>query len=349
MTFSASGDTPKINYTLLFNTSIPSTPTLKLALLTIYIPLIFWIATSLKITPNFQQKFIFKPTDTHKLLHPKSYHPAHVFKGIVKAQLLRYIRLSSHFHDFMQSYRILKSNLLNYGYTRSFIRICKQSALSLTNCQRNSMITGCQPCRSKQCRMCFYTRSTAIVTSNLHNHTFPVTQNTRCSTRNCIYTIHCTLCTHIPTIYMGKTKNCIRSRFSQHKHNITTHNKETVVSKHFNQTNQNLSMLRISVFQFFTENPKNSRKTDFMSKKYELLWINKLHTYTPIGLNIVTHLKSTSTNIPLILKYSNSASQLLRQMKNTLSNDTTYPYKFSITSSFTNHKNLQNILAPTKF
>ena len=49
------------------------------------------------------------------------------------------------------------------------------------------------------------------------------------------------------------------------------------------------------------------------AKKYELLWINKLHTYTPIGLNIVTHLKST--NIPLILKYSNSASQLLRQVK----------------------------------
>ena len=106
-------------------------------------------------------------------------------------------------------------------------------------------------------------------------------------------------------------------------------------------------MLRISVLQFFKENPKNSRKTDFMRKKHELLWINKLHTYTPIGLNIVTHLKST--NIPLILKYSNSASQLLRQVKNTLSNDTTYPNKFSITSSFTNHKNLQNILAPTKF
>ena len=187
-------------------------------------------------------KVFFKPTDTHKLLHPKSYHPAHVFKGIVKAQLLRYIRLSSHFHDFMQSYRILKSTLLNYGYTRSFIRICKQSALSLTNCQRNSMITGCQPCRSKQCRMCLYTRSTAIVTSNLHNHTFPITQNTCCNTRNCIYTIHCTLCTHIPTIYVGETKNCIRSRFSQHKH-ITTHNKNTVVSKHFNQTNHNLSML----------------------------------------------------------------------------------------------------------
>ena len=105
MTFSASGDTPKINYTLLFNTSIPSTPTLKLALLTICIRLISWIATSLKITSNFQQKlFSNQQTDTHKLLHPKSYHPAHVFKGIVKVQLLGYIRLSSHFDDFMHIY-----------------------------------------------------------------------------------------------------------------------------------------------------------------------------------------------------------------------------------------------------
>ena len=84
-----------------------------------------------------------------------------------------------------------------------------------------------------------------------------------------------------------------------------------------------------------------------MHKKYELLWINKLHTYTPIGLNMITHLKTT--NIPLILKYSNSASQLLRQVKNTLSNDTTYPNKYSVTISFTNHKNLQKILVPTKF
>ena len=241
MTFSASGDTPKINYTLSFNTSIPSNPTLKLAFITHNLHSINFLDCNVfQNHSKLSTKVFFKPTDTHKLLHPKSYHPTHVFKGIVKAQLLRYIQLSSHFHDFMQSYRILKSTLLNYGYTRSFIRICKQSALSLTNCQRNSMITGCQPCRSKQCRMCFYTRSTAIVTSNLHNHTFPITQNTCCNTRNCIYTTHCTLCTHIPTIYVGETKNCIRSRFSQHKHNITTHNKDTVVSKHFNQTKSQL-------------------------------------------------------------------------------------------------------------
>ena len=203
MTFSASGHTPKINYTLLFNTSIPSTPTLKLALLTIYIPLIFWIATSLKITPNFQQKF-FSNQQTHTNFYILNLIIPHMSsKALFKAQLLRYIRLSSHFHDFMQSNRILKSNLINYGCTRSFIRICKQSALSLTNCQRNSMITGCQPCRSKQCRMCFYTRSTAIVSSNLHNHTFPITQNT-CATRATAFTPFIALCAHTFLLSTGR-------------------------------------------------------------------------------------------------------------------------------------------------
>ena len=30
-------------------------------------------------------KVFFKPTDTHELLHKKSYHPPHTFKGIIKS------------------------------------------------------------------------------------------------------------------------------------------------------------------------------------------------------------------------------------------------------------------------
>ena len=118
----------------------------------------------------------------------------------------------------MQSYRILKSNLLNYGYTRSFIRICKQSALSLTNCQRTSMITGCQPCRSKQCRMCFYTRSTAVVTSNLHNHTFPITK-THVATRATAFTRFIALCAHT---FLLSTWAKLRIAFNPDSHNTNT-------------------------------------------------------------------------------------------------------------------------------
>ncbi|XP_035984219.1 uncharacterized protein LOC118557856 [Fundulus heteroclitus] len=48
--------------------------------------------------PDFEQtgilatKVFFKPTDTHALLHKHSHHPKHVFRGIVKSQLLRLLR-----------------------------------------------------------------------------------------------------------------------------------------------------------------------------------------------------------------------------------------------------------------
>lgn len=35
-------------------------------------------------------KVFFKPTDSHALLHKASFHPKHVFRGIVKSQLLRF-------------------------------------------------------------------------------------------------------------------------------------------------------------------------------------------------------------------------------------------------------------------
>ena len=124
---------------------------------------------------------------------------------------------------------------------------------------------------------------------------------THVATRATAFTPFIALCAHT---FLLSTWAKLRIAFDPDSHNTNTTSphttKDTVVSKHFNQTIHNLSVLRISVVQFFTENPKNSRKTDFMRKKYELLWINKLHTYTPIGLNIVTHLKSA--NIPLILK-----------------------------------------------
>ena len=144
MTFLASGDTPRINYTLSFNTSIPSTPNIKVSITHNLHSINFLDCNVFKNHSKLSTKVFFKPTDTHKLLHPKSYHPDTCLRRHCLKRNYFAIFVYHHiFMIFMQSYRILKSNLLNYGYTISFIRICKQLALSLTNCQRNSMIIGC--------------------------------------------------------------------------------------------------------------------------------------------------------------------------------------------------------------
>ena len=102
-----------------------------------------------------------------------------------------------------------------------------------------------------------------------------------------------------------------RNAFDPDSHNTNTTSPHTTkIQSYLNISIKPITTYLCSEFLYFNSLqriPKNSHKTDFMRKKYELLWINKLHTYTPIGLNIVTHLKST--NIPLILKYSNSACQ----------------------------------------
>ena len=139
-------------------------------------------------------------------------------KGIVKAQLLRYIRLSSHFHDCMQSYRILKSNLLNYGYTRLFIRICKQSALSLTNCQRNSMITGCQPCRSINA-VCVSIHVLPLSLPVIYTITLFLLPKTHVATRATAFTPFIALCAHT---FLLSTWAKLRIAFDPDSHNTNT-------------------------------------------------------------------------------------------------------------------------------
>ncbi len=50
-------------------------------------------------------KTFFKPTNNKLLLNPKSCHPKHTFKGILKSQIIRFRRLSSEDEDFMETAR----------------------------------------------------------------------------------------------------------------------------------------------------------------------------------------------------------------------------------------------------
>ena len=67
-------------------------------------------------------KVYFKVTDTHALLHKRSFHPRHVFKGIVKSQLLRFHRICTRPQDFMEAVGILFKALRQRGYARNFLR-----------------------------------------------------------------------------------------------------------------------------------------------------------------------------------------------------------------------------------
>lgn len=67
-------------------------------------------------------KVYFKETDTHTLLYKTSFHPRHIFKGLIKAQLIRFRRICTQEKDFMEAVKILFDALKQRGYVRSFLR-----------------------------------------------------------------------------------------------------------------------------------------------------------------------------------------------------------------------------------
>lgn len=74
-------------------------------------------------------KVYFKETDTHALLFKTSFHPVHTYRGLIKSQLIRFSRICSQKEDFEEAVGILFSALRKRGYSRSFLRQCRDRFL----------------------------------------------------------------------------------------------------------------------------------------------------------------------------------------------------------------------------
>ena len=67
----------------------------------------------------------FKPTDTHQLLHGKSFHPPHTNRAVVRSQLIRFRRLCSTKTEYDWASQTLFSVLLKRGYKKRDLRRAK--------------------------------------------------------------------------------------------------------------------------------------------------------------------------------------------------------------------------------
>lgn len=78
--------------------------------------------------------FFFKTTDTHALLHKKSFHLKHTFKGTIKLQLICFHRICTNPKDVEEDTGILFRSLRTRGYSRPFLRTIKSEVqLNYTN------------------------------------------------------------------------------------------------------------------------------------------------------------------------------------------------------------------------
>lgn len=71
---------------------------------------------------SLQTRVFFKETDSHQLLHCKSFHPNHTHKGILKSQFIRFKRLSSFKADYDRTCSILFKAIKHRGYSARLFR-----------------------------------------------------------------------------------------------------------------------------------------------------------------------------------------------------------------------------------
>lgn len=165
---------------------------------------------------------------------------------------------------------------LNYAQTKA-----SRTTHPVTGTMYNG--TGFNRCTSIRCQMCLkFIKSNGIITSTKNNQTFLINKQFTCISRNVIYVITCTKCN---IQYVGETNQTLRDRLNNHLSNIKT-KKITPIANHFNTTEHKISDL---VIQPVDEPPENNEET---RRKLERLWMKRLETIHPHGLNFIPAFKN---------------------------------------------------------
>ena len=85
--------------------------------------------TKCQTSGYLDNKVFYKPTDTHHLLHCKSFHPHHTFKRIVKSQIIRFHRNLNNKQNFNEACSVLFNALKPREYSTRFLRKIKSETV----------------------------------------------------------------------------------------------------------------------------------------------------------------------------------------------------------------------------
>ena len=154
-----------------------------------------------------------------ELLHKKSHHPSHTFKGLIKSQILRYVRICNNKQDVMIVCRKLFAALVRRGYSERFMQKIKDT--TLYESRKNPNKGSSQRCTTRNCKLC----STQVVVESGktmggvldagNQIQIPTTQN--CDSTNGIYRIVCSKCNKL---YVGETGLSFRKRKNIHRSDV---------------------------------------------------------------------------------------------------------------------------------
>ena len=140
---------------------------------------------------------------------------------------------------------------------------------------------GCT--RPNTCQYCTRLSQSGKITNLENNTTYKTITKGTCQSNNLIYCLECNRC-HIK--YVGQTKNRIIDRFQGHIYDIK-HNNNTTVARHFFSHNDQSNPSMIIHILEYIRLPKDIPRSKSIRDNRELVWIHRLNTLIPNGLNIL--------------------------------------------------------------
>ena len=101
---------------------------------------------------------------------------------------------------------------------------------------------GCFRCDKRPCIICTsHLLKTSTFNSSTTKESFQIRHRRTCQSSNIVYLLYCDTCQQ--SQYVGETKNTLKTRFYQHRSNISK-NTGTLVTKHFNQTDHSIHNMK---------------------------------------------------------------------------------------------------------
>ena len=303
----------------------------------------------------FDTKVYLKIIDTHELLNTASFHPKHVFKGIIVSQLTRYLRICNNLEDFQKAVQILFKVLREKcNYSGRYLRNIRTEFFKIHSIlgnpeDPNGLSTSCG---DKVCECCLWMKPSSYIEGpiDISNNTsgyYSIYGLMNCKSSNVIYVLECEDCN---IKYVGKTRSQLKVRLRQHLSDIKTF-KNTSVADHFNydcQSKNNIANLIIYAVQQIPT-LENSNQIEKKLLKAENQWIEMLNTLEPNGLNKNMNKDKEKINIPI--QYSVTGRTVFQEVKKCYDSlKMLYPNHFrsDIRCSYSRNKNISQYLTHTK-
>jgi hypothetical protein len=235
-------------------------------------------------------------TNDDNLFLIRTYHPCdNPLKDIIHQNWKVLGR--THTTESLYNQRIIFGNRRNKNLRDLLVR----AALPPENPASNTTNVGMQPlhtCHKINCRYCNHLDLSGTITSYSTGRTYYSRKLVSCQSNNIIYCLSCTRCN---LQYVGQTKNRLADRFAVHFNHIepiraprkkpkiqTTSSKFfDPIGRHFKSIPHNgLKDVKIHILHFI-DAPSNSTPAKLLRDDMERMWIHRLKTLSPKGLNLM--------------------------------------------------------------